>query len=508
MSTIERVQGLAAVAAVLLLFAPPARPAQQPWTEVKSPHFLVVTNGSEKQARGLAEKFEQIRSVFELTLRFRVESGKPFVVMAFKDEKSTRAAFPEYWEKRGRSRPAGMFLPGAAKTYAVVRLDVEGDNPFHVVIHEYTHMVLNLNFRSLPLWLSEGLAEFYGNSVIAQREVQLGKPSNLNLQVLSESPHLSLDELFRVDRESPYYRDAGKAAIFYAESWALTHYLILGQRTAEGQDNRLTEFLKLISQGVDEDEAVRRALGDLGELRAGIETYMRRAAFPYVRFLGKAPVAPEEFRARALSPAEALARLGDLKLQDSEPDAARPLLEEALKLQPDLAAAKESMGLLCLQKKDLEGARSWFDQAIAADPQSFAAHYYLATLILAGKSGAEETARAEASLKKAIQLSPYFAPALAALARLYQSDDKTLDRALEVINRAIELEPGSFSNQMLLATLLVRKSRYGEALKVAKSMERLARSSAERSMVKTFVEGVTRLQGKVPGAEAPAIRRP
>src|SRR5665647_1296602 len=139
---------------IVLLLASRAFPQgkTQKWTEVQSPHFTVVTNGSERQGRRLAYQFEAIRSVFEKTLGLRVESGKPFVVMAFKDEKSMRAAMPEYWEKKGQAHPAGWFMPSGDKIYAVIRLDAGGEDPYSIVYHEYTHMVLHLNERSLPLW--------------------------------------------------------------------------------------------------------------------------------------------------------------------------------------------------------------------------------------------------------------------------------------------------------------------------------------------------------------------
>src|SRR5512135_1318956 len=127
------IRWLIALQVVLLL---PARSfpqlKNQKWTEVRSPHFLVVTNGSDRQGRQLAYQFEAIRSVFEQTLRVRVDPGRPFVVLGFKDEKSLRAAMPEYWNKKGLIQPGGGFLAGQDKIYAFVRLDVEEENPYRI----------------------------------------------------------------------------------------------------------------------------------------------------------------------------------------------------------------------------------------------------------------------------------------------------------------------------------------------------------------------------------------
>jgi hypothetical protein len=40
---------------------------------------------------------------------------------------------------------------------------------------------------------------------------------------------LDWNTLFAVDRESPYYNELDKMSIFYAQSWALTHMLMLGK---------------------------------------------------------------------------------------------------------------------------------------------------------------------------------------------------------------------------------------------------------------------------------------
>jgi hypothetical protein len=49
-----------------VLAAAPAlmAPKSENWIEVRSPHFIVLTNGSEKQGRRVGDQFERVRSVF------------------------------------------------------------------------------------------------------------------------------------------------------------------------------------------------------------------------------------------------------------------------------------------------------------------------------------------------------------------------------------------------------------------------------------------------------------
>jgi tetratricopeptide (TPR) repeat protein len=483
---------------VVLLLAPSAfaQGQTQKWTEVRSPHFLVATNGSERQGRQLAGRFETIRSVFEQTLGLRVESGKPFVVMGFKDEKSMRAAMPQFWEEKGRAHPVGWFLPGEDKVYAVIRLDAGEDGPYGIVYHEYTHMVLDLNVRALPLWMEEGLAEFYGFSKIGGTEVGLGRPDANCILRLRAGKMLPLAELFRITHDSPYYNEADKAQTFYAQSWALTHYLMLAEKTEAGQRNRLSRFLALRAQGVDEDAATRQIFADSPKLQAELGRYVERSLFPYVLIKTKVGVTSESYGARVLSAAETAARLGDFLLHDRRPQDAQPLLEEALRLQPGLAAAQESLGFLLMRQGDRAEARRWFDRAIAGDSQSFLAHYYHAILTLIELETPEGAGQAEASLTKAIEFNPHFAPAYMALARLCLDDDRKVDRALELARKAVGIEPGNFSNQMMLGSVLVRLGRYEEALKLATAIERSARSQDEKNRVRSFIESLRQVQGR------------
>ncbi len=481
---------------VVLLLAPSVfgQGQTQKWIEVKSPHFLVATNASERQGRQLAARFEAIRSVFEQTLRLRVESGKPFVVMGFKDEKSMRAAMPRFWEEKGRARPVGWFLPGEDKIYAVIRIDAGEDGPYAIVYHEYTHMVLDLNVRTLPLWMEEGLAEFYGFSMIGATEVGLGRPDANCIMRLRAGKLLPLAELFRVTHDSPYYNEADKAQTFYAQSWALTHYLMLAEKAEAGQSNRMSRFLALRGQGVDPDEATRQVFGDSHRLQAELGRYIERSSFPYVLVKTKAGDTFEDYGARVLSPAETAARLGDFQLHDRRPQDAKPLLEEAVRLQPGLASAQESLGFLFMRQGDRAEALRWFERAIAGDSKSFLAHYYHATLTLNELGTADGAGQAEASLMRALRLNPYFAPAYVALARLYLRDDQKAERALEMVRKAVDIVPGNFSYQMMLGSVLVRLGRYDAAMAFAKTMEQGARSQEEKNRVRSFVESLRQVE--------------
>ncbi len=93
------------------------------WVEVRSPHFRVLSDGSDKDARRIAREFEQMRTVFASGFpNLRLDSGAPLLVLAPRDEPSMKALAPQLWKEKG-AKPAGYFQHGWEKQFAVVRLD-------------------------------------------------------------------------------------------------------------------------------------------------------------------------------------------------------------------------------------------------------------------------------------------------------------------------------------------------------------------------------------------------
>src|SRR5208282_3619338 len=72
-----------------------ARDKPENWLEVRSQHFTVLTNSTEKTARRIADQFERMRSVFHVAFpHMSLDNGSPIIVLAIKDEGEFRALEP------------------------------------------------------------------------------------------------------------------------------------------------------------------------------------------------------------------------------------------------------------------------------------------------------------------------------------------------------------------------------------------------------------------------------
>ncbi len=455
------------------------------WIEVRSPNFVVVSNASEKQARSVAEQFELFRALVQRMLpKANIDLGKPLTILAAKNEKSLKELLPEYWEQKGRVHPAGMFVPGQEKLYVALRMDVYGDYPYQIIYHEFMHAILRRNFQNIPLWMNEGFAELFGYSVLGGKQAGVGRPSVGHLQQLQEQKLLPLETLLTVDHNSPHYNEGNKASVFYAQSWVLTHYLMLEANTSQG--SLLDAYLRNLAQSANEKEAAARTFGDLTKFARDLEAYTRRSSFRY--FVVKAPLDIDEksFPVRVLSPAESAALRGDFHVHTNRPREARALLDEALRLDPENAPAYESIGVLHLRNQDREQAAEWFEKAVARDSRSFLAHYYAAMLAVErGASGSFETT--EKHLRRAIELNSQFAPAYATLASFYGFREDRLEEALQMARKAAQLEPGTLHYHLNIANILLRMRRADDAIQLGEKIQRAAREPAEQRMAENFL---------------------
>lgn len=479
------------VLGLLAAVSPAAGDELGAWVEVRSPNFLVVSNAGQGKAKDIAAHFEEIRTIYRTALPNLAKFPSPLItILAAKDEKSLRELLPEYWEK-GHSHPAGMFIAGQNRFYILLQADLFGPRAYQVVYHEYFHSLTVPYYGALPVWLKEGLADFYARAEVDKKEVNLGVPDPVYLRFLQRENFIPLDVLFKVNQSSPYYNEKEKTGIFYAESWVITHYLLLGDNSAHRK--QLADYLNRLSHGEPEDEAARAAFGDLGQLQKQVSDYVGHFSMSFRTIKAPPQLDAKEFQARVISPAEALARQGDSFICRHHPKEARPLVEEALRRDSNLALAHEAMGLLDSVEGKREAAILSLAEAIQLDPNDFYTHYYRGLLLEAGPPNDNET-RIESDLKLAIKLNPDFAPAYAALANLYLRPEKDASEALSLAQKANQFDPSSTYYKVLIGRALLQMGRIAEATYVAQRALATAEDPPERAEAQHFMTAVEEYQ--------------
>lgn len=501
--------GLWGVVVGLGLGLAPAAAADAPWVEVESPNFSVYSDAGAKTARRIALQFEQVRLAFGgLWPGARTTSPRPVVILAVKDDSGLKTLLPEYFERKGGKRPAGITVPSADKYFialnaAAAELDISGYNPYHLIYHEYIHVLLDLNLRRTPAWLGEGLAEFFGATLVQGDRLVVGKPLPWHIDTLRETQMFDLERLVTVGHSSPEYNEDSKSGIFYAQSWALVHMLATDPTNAGSR--RLNALVAALQAGQDDLSAARAALGDLPALDKELRSYVRRYAFRYGHIDADARLDGRGFPARDVGAAELLALQGDFHARRGRSAVARALLDQALQLDPRQALAHAARGYLAWTEQGLDAALEHYERAVEADPRQWFAQALLGeALTRQDAPGAME--RAEAALVRAIELNHDYAPAHEHLAQVIVTRGGDIELALRLARRAAALAPDDTGARLNVAWILWRAGRRDEAFKEAQAALSSARDDAGRAQAQTWLDRFaerTMAEGAVPPAQAP-----
>jgi hypothetical protein len=121
------------------------------------------------------------------------------VVVAAKDRRIFRTIEPETFLAKGQMDIGGLFMKRSDKNYILLRLDMEEEHPYSAIYHEYTHLQFSDFSQWMPVWLNEGLAEFFQNTDIRDKDVVVGEASVDNILYLRQNNLIPLEVLFKVD---------------------------------------------------------------------------------------------------------------------------------------------------------------------------------------------------------------------------------------------------------------------------------------------------------------------
>jgi tetratricopeptide (TPR) repeat protein len=461
-------------AALCLLLLSPVRARDEAaaagqWTKVKSKNFLLVGNADPVEIRKVAARLEQFREAFTRLLPIEhFDSSVPTTVMVFQSDDAYKPFEPLYDGKP--AGVAGFFQSNPDVDYITLSVDRRGARSAEAVaFHEYVHLLVRNNFRNAPLWFNEGLAEYYSTFEIGDgnRKVKLGRAINYRVRTLRERDPLPLNVLFAVDEKSAHYYEPDKRSVFYAESWALVHYLLSGERRPQ-----LSTFLDLLARGAGAEEAFKQSFQtSFTGLETELREYIRLNKYKQqVMTFDKRLEFDSLMQSAPLAQAEAEFYLGDLLLHTNRLDEADVYLQRAIALDPRLAAAHASLGVLRVRQNRLEDAKEHLKRAIAENPQNYLVHYYHAYVLSRAPTGsdnlaegyfdAEAVALMRSELKKAIELAPNFAEAYRLLAFINIARDEQLDEAIQLLKQAIKLSPRRNDFLLLLAQAHMRKEEF------------------------------------------------
>jgi len=469
-----------------------ASAADDKWVEVKSAHFVVITNGNERSARNLAWQFEQIRSAIEIGWPWaRVQLDRPIVVIGAKDEATMKALVPQYWETRGSVRPASVFTTAADRHYIAVRSDVRlddtpGINPYRSSYWTYSLLTFDAAYeRELPLWFRIGLAEILSNSIVRDDEIQFGRQIPWHTEAL-QLGRLRLAELIALDTSSPYYTSGSTRERFDAQAWGVMHFMLfgLGDKGATG----VNTLAQLLLDGKSSSDAIQQVFGSVDALEQAYLQYQKKPITNYARLKIQQNVISKDFPVRTISPSDALTMRAGLHVAMNRIEDARALIVESRKAESVNAGSYDVEALLFDRNRQSAEARTAYAKAVELNSQSFYSHYRAASTDI--ETAGPAAAGLEKQVRRAIALNEAYSPSYSLLANILLRSNQATG-ALEPAVMAVRLDQRDPFSRLTLARVYWSLSRQAEAMGVARSGLSLARTDQQRAAAKeliTFME--------------------
>lgn len=284
----KRWQAWAAVAAVIAGLAvvgwrwvraeapspPSARTAKvvtpRPERVQESPHYRIATSATPEQTQAVADAMEALRRAYLDTMGVAAQGDGKLSLVLYKD----RAEF----QANNRSRPWAEAYYLAPHCYAYIG---DGRNRYHWMLHEGVHQ-LNREVAgyTLPGWINEGLASYFGASRIVDGRLRPGDIDADTYPIwwlpelwlsgdrradLADGTVLPLRTLMRSDRNDVNRRFNR----YYIGYWSLSHFLF------HYRDGRYASgYLELIRRGGSAED-FERLIGPIDRIEAEWYGYLQ-----------------------------------------------------------------------------------------------------------------------------------------------------------------------------------------------------------------------------------------
>jgi tetratricopeptide (TPR) repeat protein len=472
---------------LLLLLLPVSAFARDTWISVRSKNFLLIGNASEKEIRQVATRLEQFRETFhKLFPKNKFDSPIQTNVVVFKNQSSYNPFRPKRADGKPDTAIAGYFQSGEDVNYITLSTEGEKIDTYETIFHEYVHFMLNTHFgkSEIPTWFNEGLAEYYSTFQIQDdQKVILGNLKDEHLMLLQQNQLIPLRTLFQIDNYSLHRNGDDPRSMFYAQSWALIHYLIQGNNQSNAEN--LSKFLGLIMNKTEPEKAFQQVFGyDYSTMEEALKKYVSQRKFQATMFTANQKMVFDTDMVTApLSDTEANAYLGDLLTHTHEYSDAEGYLQKSLTADPDQAMANASMGLAKMHEKKFDEAKTYLEKAMASGKGSHFAYYNYAYTLNREEEDSEGFVRGflpdkakkmRDALQKAIQLNPNYSDTYTLLAFIDIVNDENLDEALQYLKKGLTLEPGDQQDILYIAQIFLRQKKFNDARAIAQNLLKTA----------------------------------
>lgn len=244
-------------------------------TSIKNDGLKVLSDVKLAKDHELLVDLENLRDEIATELNLPPQKQQVVVYLFGSEERYRdymRSAFPQLPPRRA-------YFVGSSKELAVYTF--WGERVQEDLRHEYTHGILHATLKDVPLWLDEGLAEYFELA---------GKPGQINpeyasrlSQAIASGWEPDMARLERLESVGQMQRSD------YQEAWAWVHFMM-----HDGDDSRavLLGYLKTLQTQKNAGSLVARLQEDIPSFNVRFASYVATIRMPgeVQQASGKRPV--------------------------------------------------------------------------------------------------------------------------------------------------------------------------------------------------------------------------
>lgn len=439
-----------------------ATPAQAEWLRAESEHFVVYADESEADLRSYVRKVERFDALMTTFYPVAGEGERPKLHIYIADGiDELRQIAPGLGSGVG-----GFYSADDGRVFAVVdRTRSDGD---HTLFHEYGHhFMFYTASAAYPGWFIEGFAEYYATAEVDPNRARIGLPNPGRLYALAQSnAWVPMEDVLR-SRTSGLV--AGQMPGYYAQSWALTHYMFADP----ARTRQLGAYLGQVARGVDPITAL---IGTIDRTPVQLQDDVRRH-LNGMRYNTLAQAFPDAEVTITRMPRSARDLVWlDLRLDDDIKEEDRAALRDEVRR---IAARHpgDRLAALCLARAEMLNDDPVAAEAILApfagdDSTDTDALRFMARALMQQAEALDDEdaadavyARARGMLARAYRQDPMDYRIIFGIAEnRRRSPGYPNDNDLETLAVAVELAPQVMDVRFAAAQAFMARQRYAEAI--------------------------------------------
>ena len=230
---------------------------------VETEHYDVKTDISARFAEVIGKHMEAIFQEYSRRLeRFGADIKNRFEVVVYADQESYDEDVPS-----ALKGSVGAFV---SKKHLLV--SYRGNRTYESVLrtlyHEGFHQFMFEGIaEDCPIWLNEGLAEYFSEATWNGRGFTTGQVPTVRLaivkQAIDKRQYLPLQKLFSL-RTRDWLRniqiDNSRASLQYCQAWSMVHFLL--QADGGRHSGKLVNYLQKIREGGNHKTAFKESFGE------------------------------------------------------------------------------------------------------------------------------------------------------------------------------------------------------------------------------------------------------